>query len=79
MQERMVSVLEHRVRELRENIPVETELKWQCDTRDIEASISVSEILQEPVGLPNYQTFHLPTFATGKEGSVPGELSWSSH
>ena len=33
----------------------------------------IGEIVQVPVGLPNYATFHLPTVATG---SGPGELDW---
>ena len=77
MQERMVSELEQKMREVRMNIPAETQLRWQCDTRDLEVSISrLGEIVQVPVGLPNYATFHLPTVATGREGSGPGELDW---
>ena len=73
MQERMVSEMEQKLRELRMNIPVETQFKLQCDTRDLEVSISrLGEIV--PVVLPKYATFHLPTVATGKQGSAPGEL-----
>ena len=77
VQERMVSELEQKLREVRMNIPVETQFKWQCDTRDLEVSISrLGEIVQVSVGLPNYATFHLPTVATVKEGKAPGELYW---
>ena len=76
MQERMVSELEQKQRELRMNIPVETEFQCQCDTRDLEASISrLGEIIQVPVGTPNYGTFQIPTVATGKRGSAPGEFN----
>ena len=76
MQERMVSELEQKLREVRMNIRAETQIKWQCDTRDLEVSIShLGEIVQVPVG-PNYATFHLPTVAAGKYGSGPGELKF---
>ena len=74
MQERMVSEMEQKLRELRMNIPVETQFKLQCDTRDLEVSISrLGEIVS--VVLHKYATFHLPTVATGKKGSAPGELN----
>ena len=77
MQERMVSELEQKLRELRMNIPVETEFQCQCDTRDLEASISrLGEIIQVPVGIPNYGTFLIPTSVTGKKGRAPGELNY---
>ena len=77
MQERMVSELEQKQRELRMNIPVETEFQCQFDTRDLEASISrLGEIIQVPVGIPNYGTFLMPTVVTGKQGRAPGELNW---
>ena len=77
MQERMISELEQKQRELRMNIPVETEFQCQCDTRDLEASISrLGEIIQVSVGIPNYGTFHIPTSVTGKQGTAPGELNY---
>ena len=77
MQERMVSKLEQKQRELRMNIPVETEFQCHCDTRDLEAIISrLGEIIQVPVGTPNYGTFLMPTSVTGKQGTAPGELNY---
>ena len=77
MQERMVSEMEQKLRELRMNISVETEFRCQWDTRDLEASISrLGEIIQVPVGIPNYGTFQIPTLVTGKQGTAPGELNW---
>ena len=59
---------------LRMDFPAETQFNEQCDTRDLEVSISrLGEIV--PVVLPKYATFHLPTVATGKEGSAPGEFN----
>ena len=77
VRDKTVSELEQKLREVRMNIPVETQLRWQCDTRDLEVSISrLGEIVKVSVGLPNYATFHLPTVATGKRGGAPGELYW---
>ena len=76
VREKTVSEVEQKLTELRENTPAETELRWQCDTRGLSVSISLlGEILQVPVGLPNYQTFQLPSVATGKQGTGPGELN----
>ena len=78
IQERIVSQIEQKLRELRTNIPTETQFKWMCDARDLEMSISrLGEIVQVPVHLPNYAKFHpfcLPTVATGKRGRAPGRL-----
>ena len=75
MQERMVSEMEQKLRELRINKPVQTQLKLQCDTRDLGVSISrLGEIVQVPGHLPEYATFQMPTVATGKKGKAPGEL-----
>ncbi|KAI6654186.1 hypothetical protein LOD99_3030 [Oopsacas minuta] len=77
MRERIVQEMEDKMRDLRNNIPVETQLKWQCDTRELEMNISrLGEIVQVPVGVPDYATFQTSTVATGKEGSGPGELNW---
>ncbi|KAI6661226.1 hypothetical protein LOD99_10097 [Oopsacas minuta] len=75
MQERIVQEMEDKLRDLQNNIPVETQLKWKCDTRDLETSIShLGEIVQVPVGVPDYDKFQTSTVATGKRGSDPGEL-----
>ena len=76
MQERMVSEMDEKLKELRMNIPAEeTQFKWQCDTRDLEVTISrLGEIVH--LYQPNYATFHLPSVATGKQGSGPGEFKW---
>ncbi|KAI6658595.1 NHL repeat containing protein [Oopsacas minuta] len=76
MQERIDKEMEDKLRELRINIPVETKLQWQCDTREIEMSISrLGDIVQEPVGVSKYSTFQTSTIATGKKGSGPGQLN----
>ncbi|KAI6656392.1 RING finger protein nhl-1-like [Oopsacas minuta] len=76
MQERMVREMEDNLRDLRNNVPVETTHKWQCDIRHLEISIShFGEIVQVPVGVPDYARILLAT-ATGKKGSGPGQLNY---
>ncbi|KAI6655972.1 hypothetical protein LOD99_1706 [Oopsacas minuta] len=75
MQEIMAQEMEDKLRDLRNNALIETQLKLQCDTRDLETSISqVGEIVQVPVGVPDYAKFQTSTVATGKKGYGPGEL-----
>ncbi|KAI6646777.1 RING finger protein nhl-1-like, partial [Oopsacas minuta] len=76
MQERIIQEMEDKLQDLQNNIPVETQLKWKCDTRDLETSIShLGEIVQVPVGVPDYAKFQTSTVATGKRGIDPGELN----
>ncbi|KAI6658564.1 E3 ubiquitin-protein ligase TRIM71-like [Oopsacas minuta] len=75
MQERITKEMEDKLRELRINNPVESVLKWQCDTCELETCISrLGDIMQEPVSVPKYSTFQTSTIATGKKGSGPGQL-----
>ena len=63
-----------KIMEVKMDFPAETQFNEECDTRDLEVSISrLREIV--PVVLPRYATFHLPTVATGKKGRAPGELN----
>ena len=58
---------------------VETLSEVKCDTRELETMISrLGEIVNFPVSVPRYDTFHTSVVATGKEGSAPGELDTSS-
>ncbi|KAI6658598.1 E3 ubiquitin-protein ligase TRIM71-like [Oopsacas minuta] len=76
MQERITKEMEDKLRELRINNPVESVLKWQCDTCELETCISrLGDIVQEPVSVPKYSTFQTSTIATGKKGSGPGQLN----
>ena len=56
--------------------PVETLSELKCDTRELETIISrIGEIVELPVHVPRYATFHTTIIATGKKGSSPGELN----
>ncbi|KAI6646983.1 PEP-CTERM domain protein [Oopsacas minuta] len=77
MQERMVDQIQEKLQDLRNNIPSETQLKLQCDTRELEFRISsLGEIKQVFVGVPNYAALLRSMVATGEKGRGPGELDW---
>ena len=54
---------------------VETLSEVKSDTRELETMISrLGEIVELPVSVPRYATFHTSIVATGKDGRAPGEL-----
>ena len=54
---------------------VETLSEVKSDTRELETMISrLGEIVELPVSVPRYVTFHTSILATGKESSDPGGL-----
>ena len=56
---------------------VESPSKRRCVTRDLERSIScLGEIVEVPVIVPRYTTYHTSVIATGKYGRAPGELDY---
>ena len=79
MQERLVAELEATRAEIQGNAPPHQDLKFLCDTRDLEGHISrLGEIVQPdiPPAVPDYAAFRQPSVAVGKKGSAPGELNW---
>ena len=55
----------------------ETLSEVKCDTRGLETIIShLGEIVEVPVSVPRYATFHTSIVATGLKGSAPGELDY---
>ena len=60
---------EHYTTELQSVDPV-------CDTHEPETTISgLGEIVEVPICMPRYDRCHTSIVATGKQGSVPGELN----
>ena len=56
------------------NIPVESRSELKCDIRDLEMSIfRLDKIVEVPVNVPCYTTYHTPVVATGKRGCAPGQ------
>ena len=55
--------------------PVETLSEVKSDTCELETMIiRLGEIVELPVFVPRYATFHTSIIATGKDGRAPGEL-----
>ena len=55
--------------------PVETLSEVKSDTCELETMIiRLGEIVELPVFVPRYATFHTSIVATGKDGRAPGEL-----
>ena len=84
VQERIVAELEATRAEILANAPPPQDLKFLCDTRDLEGHISrLGEIVQPDIPpavqclkVPDYAAFLQPSVAVGKKGSAPGELDW---
>ena len=83
MQERMVAEMEAKMAQLQANAPPPQEVRFLCDTRDLEEHIAhLGEIVRLDIPLippmpeiPNYAAFQQPIVAVGKDGTAPGELS----
>ena len=84
MQERMVAEMEAKRAELQANVPPPQEVRFMCDTRDLEEHISrLGEIVRIDIPpippmpvIPDYAAFQKPIVAVGKQGSAPGELHY---
>ena len=59
--------------------PVKSRSKLKYVTREIETRIfRLGEVVEMPVRVPHYTTYHTSVVATGKIGSAPGELCYPS-
>ena len=77
MLERMVEEIETRMRQL-EVVAREVEVLLECDTQQLEETISVLGQLveRETVPIPNYPALLQPRISVWKKGTGPGELNW---
>ena len=74
MRARMLEEIETKMRQL-EVVEREVQLTFECDTRQLEETISVLGQLVEPdVSIPNYLALLEPRISVGKEGAGQGEL-----
>ena len=75
MQEKMVEEIEIKIRQL-EVVEREVELTFECDTRQLEETISVLGQLVERkiLPIPNYPALLEPRISVGKHGTGQGEL-----
>ncbi|KAI6654363.1 hypothetical protein LOD99_760 [Oopsacas minuta] len=86
MQRRFVAEMEAKLAELHLNAAPAQELRFLCNTQDLEERISrLGQIIQleilpiphippKPV-IPNYSAFKRPIVAVGRQGSVPGAFN----
>ncbi|KAI6649084.1 hypothetical protein LOD99_6805 [Oopsacas minuta] len=83
MQQKFVAEMEAKLAELRLNAPQAQELRFLCNTQDLEEHISrLGEINQHEIPpippmpvIPNYSAFQQPIVAVGKQGSVRGAFN----
>ena len=62
---------------LQEVDPVKSRSKLRCDTRELERYISRhGEIVEVPVNVPRYTTYHTSVIATGRQDRAPGGLDF---
>ena len=75
MREKMVEDIEIKIRQL-EVVEREVELMFECDTRQLEETISVLGQLveREIIPIPNYSALQEPRISVGKIGRGQGEL-----
>ena len=75
MRERMVGEIEERMRELETTVR-DVELWFECETREVEESISrLGQLIEkEVVPIPDYVNLKQPRISVCKKGFVPGEL-----
>ena len=84
MQGRIVAELEVKRAQLQTNVPPPQEVRFLCDTRDLEGHIArLGEIVRLEIpptppmpAIPDYAAFQQPIVAVGKLGSAPGELKY---
>ena len=73
MREGMLREIETRMRQL--EVEREVELMFQCDTRQMEETISVlGQLVESDVSIPNYPALMEPQISVGKGGRGLGEL-----
>ena len=76
MRKRMTEEIDKKMRELQ--VTQETEVVFECDTTQLEQTISVLGQLveREIVSIPDYPALQQPSVSVAKYGTAEGELSW---
>ena len=76
MRDRIVEDIETKMRQL-EVVEREVELTLECDTRQLEETISVlGQLVERDVSIPNYPALLEPQISVGKQGIGQGEFDW---
>ena len=84
MQKRIVADLEAKLAQLQTNAPHPQNVRFLCDTRNLEEHITrLGEVVQHDIPpippmreIPNYAAYQQPAVAVGKGGSAAAELKW---
>ena len=77
MREKMLEDIDTKLTQL-QVVEKETEVVFECDTRQLEQTISVlgQLIEREIISTPDYPALLQPSVSVGKEGTAEGELYW---
>ena len=77
MREKMLEDIDSKLTQL-QVVEKETEVVLECDTRQLEQTISVlgQLIEREIISTPDYPTLLQPSVSVGKKGTAEGELEW---
>ena len=73
MRERMTEEIDRKIRDL-QVVEKETEVVFECDTTQLEQTISVWGQLIEREITPDYPALQQPSISVGREGTAEGEL-----
>ena len=78
MRERMTEEIDRKMRDL-QVVERETEVVFECDTTQLEQTISVwgQLIERETVSTPDYPALQQPSISVGKSGTTEGEIFWA--
>ena len=76
MREKMLEDIDTRITQL-QVVEKETEVVFECDTRQLEQTISVlGQLIERDISTPDYPALLQPSVSAGKQGTAEGELDW---
>ena len=76
MREKMIEDIDNKMKQL-QVVEKETEVVFECDTRQLEQTISVlGQLIERVISTPDYPALLQPSVSVGKSGTDEGELDW---
>ena len=76
MREKIVEDIDNKMKQL-QVVEKETEVVFECDTRQLEQTISVlGQLIERDISTPDYPALLQPSISVGKSGTAEGELNW---
>ena len=74
MWEKMTEDIDNKMKQL-QVVEKETELVFECDTRQLEQTISVlGQLIEKDISIPDYLAILQPSVSVGKKGTAEGEF-----